>query len=168
MRLATCCSAAWETYGKDDAVYRTEKISPVFFAYIDISVLFFQYHYYKVVSNYLFFSGDQKAGYPPQGAPYPPQGGQPPPQPGYQAQPGYPPAPQPGYPPAPAPHAAHHTTTTTVIATQPRPVIVTGIAFGEIPVSMTCPRCQAQIVTSTVYQDGSFAWLVAAILCFIG
>ena len=138
-------------------------------------MLFFQYHNYKVVSNYLFFPGDQKAGYPPQGAPYPPQGapyppqgGQPPPQPGYQAQPGYPPASQPGYPPAPAPHAAHHTTTTTVIATQPRPVIVTGIAFGEIPVSMTCPRCQAQIVTSTVYQDGSFAWLLAAILCFIG
>ncbi|WP_411027144.1 LITAF-like zinc ribbon domain-containing protein [Salmonella sp. s54925] len=46
--------------------------------------------------------------------------------------------------------------------------MVTGMVFGEIPVSMTCPRCQAQIVTSTIYQDGTLSWFLAAILCFFG
>ncbi|ELU05554.1 hypothetical protein CAPTEDRAFT_140822 [Capitella teleta] len=40
--------------------------------------------------------------------------------------------------------------------------------FRDNPVQTTCPHCQAQILTSTRYEVGGFAWLICAILCIVG
>ncbi|XP_021350481.1 lipopolysaccharide-induced tumor necrosis factor-alpha factor homolog isoform X2 [Mizuhopecten yessoensis] len=40
--------------------------------------------------------------------------------------------------------------------------------YRENPVSMICPFCQAQIVTSTTYVTGTLAWLICGILLLLG
>jgi len=113
-------------------------------------------------------------GYPPAAQPgYPPaQQGYPPAQPGYPpAQPGYPPA-QPGYPPAQpgyqAANPGYTTNTTTIITAQPAVVTTRAVAFYEHPVSMVCPSCQAQVVSSVQYDVGTFAWLLCLLMAFFG
>lgn len=105
-------------------------------------------------------------GYPPPGQPaYPAQPGYPPPQQGYPpAQPGYPP-PQ-GYGPPPPVGAQH--TTTTVIQQQPTTVVIGNAMYGESPVSMACPFCNATIVTSVSYSPGTLAWLACGGLILVG
>jgi len=85
---------------------------------------------------------------------------QPPPYPGPQGQeikqtaPTYPQ--QPGY----------QTQTTTIIQ-QPAQVFV-GLRFLESPVAMTCPFCQASIVTSTVYTNGTLTWIACGGVALMG
>mmetsp|Transcript_5108 Transcript_5108/g.5558 ORF Transcript_5108/g.5558 Transcript_5108/m.5558 type:complete len:146 (-) Transcript_5108:70-507(-) len=40
--------------------------------------------------------------------------------------------------------------------------------LGHNPVGMTCPRCEADIVTKTDKQMGIFMWLIVGILFFVG
>ncbi|XP_031559108.1 cell death-inducing p53-target protein 1 homolog [Actinia tenebrosa] len=108
------------------------------------------------------YPGDpQKNPYPPQQPGYPPQqAGYPPQQPGY---------PQQGYPPS-QPYPAHHQqshNTTTIIQTQPTTTVITPAFFGETPVAMMCPHCQASIVTATEYVPGSLAWIICVVLFFV-
>ncbi|XP_034313425.1 cell death-inducing p53-target protein 1-like isoform X3 [Crassostrea angulata] len=110
------------------------------------------------------YPGNQTKGPEPQ---YPPPGGQPPMQ-GYgqpYGQPGgYPQQPygQPGYgQPAPAQYGQ-----TTVVVAQPTVAMVQ--QFRESPVHTKCPHCQAEIVTATSYETGTFAWIICLVLCFVG
>ncbi|ELU05556.1 hypothetical protein CAPTEDRAFT_140846, partial [Capitella teleta] len=51
------------------------------------------------------------------------------------------------------------------------PVMMTTVIaqnFGEDPVQTWCPNCQTQILTSTQYDVGTYAWLICAILCICG
>lgn len=111
-------------------------------------------------------------GYPQQPG-YQPQPGYPPQQPGYPPQqPGYPPQ-QPGYPPPGqgpqySTQPAYPTTTTTTIVQQPAAVVIAPMGFHESPVAMTCPNCQASIVTATEYTTGTLTWLACLGLCIIG
>lgn len=40
--------------------------------------------------------------------------------------------------------------------------------FREFPVQTVCPKCQATVMTVTVYEVGTLSWLLCAILCLIG
>lgn len=106
----------------------------------------------------------QAGGYPPPAQPAYPQ------QPGYPPQQGYPP-PQAGYPPpqgyAP-PVGAHATHQTTTIIQQPTAVVVGSAVYGESPVSMMCPYCNATIVTSVTYNPGTLTWLACGGLILVG
>ncbi|XP_068699222.1 lipopolysaccharide-induced tumor necrosis factor-alpha factor homolog [Montipora foliosa] len=110
---------------------------------------------------------------PPVHSAYPTQPGYPqgypPAQPGYQ--PGYPPG-QPGYPTPPAygapPQMPQHTTTTTVVQQPPTAVVIGNAMYGESPVSMVCPYCNATIVTSVTYSPGTLAWLACLGLVLVG
>ncbi|XP_033751147.1 LITAF domain-containing protein-like isoform X15 [Pecten maximus] len=91
----------------------------------------------------------QEAGYPAQ--PPPPQGyGQP-----YGAPP---PAGQPGYP--------QQQGQTTVVVAQPAVTVVQ--QFRESPVHTRCPHCQAEVVTATQFETGSFTWIICLVLCIVG
>ena len=96
-------------------------------------------------------------GYPPIGqdppAPQYPPAGPPPAQ--------YPPAGPPpaqynkGYPPQPQP---------------PTVVVVnagsSSIRFTKNPMSMTCPNCHSQILTSVSYEEGTLTWILCLVLFF--
>ncbi|XP_064631004.1 cell death-inducing p53-target protein 1 homolog isoform X2 [Lineus longissimus] len=136
-------------------------------------------------------SENEKGGYPPQG--YPPQqggypGGPPPQQGGYPGGPppqqGYPAPQQGGYPGGPPPqgypqggpppatyqpqgYAGGQPGTTVVVAQQPTAQVVVQ-QFRETSVQTVCPHCQANIMTATVYESGSMAWLICCILFWIG
>lgn len=76
---------------------------------------------------------------------------------GYLRQPGYPVQPGvQGQPPA-----------TTIIHTQPTQVLV-GMRFLENPVAMTCPYCQASIVTATTYENGTMTWIACGGVALMG
>ncbi|XP_022313117.2 lipopolysaccharide-induced tumor necrosis factor-alpha factor homolog isoform X2 [Crassostrea virginica] len=118
------------------------------------------------------YPGNPTKGPEPQ---YPPPGGQPPMQ-GYgqpYGQPGgYPQQPYgqpaygqyPGYG-QPAQTQQYHGQTTVVVA-QPAMAVVQ--QFRETPVHTKCPHCQAEIVTATSYETGTFAWIICLVLCFVG
>ena len=40
--------------------------------------------------------------------------------------------------------------------------------FGESPVNMTCPHCNASIITATTYDTGLLTWLAAGGICLVG
>ena len=73
-------------------------------------------------------------------------------QPWYGVQPGY--GPQPGY----GQQAA------TVVVTQPMMMM----PMRDVPVNMTCPSCQNQIITSTSQETGTMTWVACLVLCLIG
>jgi len=54
----------------------------------------------------------------------------------------------------------------TVIVQQPTSVSFQH--FGELPVQMVCPTCQATVVTGIEYDSGTLTWLVCAVLCLVG
>lgn len=89
----------------------------------------------------------------PEPGAYPPQG-QAPPQ-GY-AQPYGQPV-QPGY--------AQQGQTTVVLA---QPAVTVVQQFREAPVHTRCPHCQAEVVTATQYETGTFAWIICLVLCLVG
>ncbi|XP_021374460.1 cell death-inducing p53-target protein 1 homolog isoform X10 [Mizuhopecten yessoensis] len=90
----------------------------------------------------------QESGYPAQ--PPPPQG---------YAQPyGAPPQGQPGY--------SQQQGQTTVVVAQPAVTVVQ--QFRESPVHTRCPHCQAEVVTATQYETGTFTWIICLVLCIVG
>ncbi|KAL8582669.1 hypothetical protein ACOMHN_064579 [Nucella lapillus] len=96
-------------------------------------------------------------GYP---GPYDAKMGAPPPagQPAYGQPPyGQPAYGQPGYGPSGQ---------TTVVVTQPALAVVQ--TFRESPVHTRCPHCQAEVVTGTQYETGTFTWIICFILCLVG
>ncbi|XP_076450920.1 LITAF domain-containing protein-like [Babylonia areolata] len=102
--------------------------------------------------------------YPP-----PPSAYQPPP-PGYQPPPpGYQPPP-PGYQPGPGMHG-HPSGSTTVVVTQPG---LFGAQPGgtcryrEVPCLVVCQYCNATVTTTTCYSVGTFTWLAAGLILFLG
>lgn len=56
---------------------------------------------------------------------------------------------------------------TTIIHTQPTQLLV-GMRFFENPVAMTCPYCQASIVTATTYEPGSLTWIACGGVALMG
>ncbi|XP_060063452.1 LITAF domain-containing protein-like [Ylistrum balloti] len=79
------------------------------------------------------------------------------------------PPPPPGYtqPQQPMGYPTQQSAQHTVIVTNPgyaQPINI----FRESPVSMACPFCNAQIVTSTSYVTGTLAWLLCGILILLG
>ena len=77
---------------------------------------------------------------------------------------GYAPPPQ-QYPPGQYPPGPQHTQTTVVMA---QPTVAVMQQFRESPVHTRCPHCQAEVVTGTTYESGTFAWIICVILCVIG
>ncbi|XP_048762276.1 cell death-inducing p53-target protein 1-like isoform X5 [Ostrea edulis] len=55
---------------------------------------------------------------------------------------------------------------TTVVVAQPALTMVQ--QFRETPVHTKCPHCQAEIVTATSYETGTFAWIICLVLCLVG
>lgn len=55
---------------------------------------------------------------------------------------------------------------TTVVVAQPPVTVVQ--QFRETPVHTRCPHCQAEVVTATSYETGTFAWIICLVLCLIG
>ena len=70
-----------------------------------------------------------------------------------------------GYYPA-QPGAPGQGPPTTVVVTQPTVAVVQ--TFRESPVHTRCPHCQAEVVTGTMYETGTFAWIICVVLCVIG
>lgn len=56
---------------------------------------------------------------------------------------------------------------TTIIHTQPAQLLV-GMRFFENPQAMTCPYCQASIVTATVYEPGTLTWIACGGVALMG
>ncbi|XP_056019494.1 cell death-inducing p53-target protein 1 homolog isoform X4 [Ostrea edulis] len=99
-------------------------------------------------------------GYPPPGQAPPMQGyGQPYGQPQQGAYPQQPYG-QPGYG-----QPAQYGQTTVVVA---QPALTMVQQFRETPVHTKCPHCQAEIVTATSYETGTFAWIICLVLCLVG
>jgi len=65
-------------------------------------------------------------------------------------------------------HQPYMQNTTTVITSQPAMVQAVHMMFQEYPVALTCPSCQAQVVTAVDYQVGTFAWLLCLGMSFLG
>ena len=115
---------------------------------------------------------NQMAAPPPynQNGQYPPAGQNPPPPRQYHAtQPAYPPLQEkgrmpPGYPQQPPQHVQN---LTTIITAQPAIVVGAPIMFHEFPVSLTCPSCQAQVISAVQYEAGSLAWLLCVVIFFV-
>lgn len=116
----------------------------------------------------------EKSGYPPPQpcAPpppgYPTPAAYPPPPPGTIHPQGYGPPP-PGYgPPPPSgygpPPPMGQPGQTTVIV-QPSVAIAN---FSDNPIQLRCPKCNAEIMTSTHYETGTLSWILCLILCFFG
>ncbi|KAL8573745.1 hypothetical protein ACOMHN_019019 [Nucella lapillus] len=117
---------------------------------------------------------DAKMGAPPPaayGAPPPPGSypayGAPPPPGSYPGQPAYgqPPYGQPAYG-QPVQPGYGPSGQTTVVVTQPALAVVQ--TFRESPVHTRCPHCQAEVVTGTQYETGTFTWIICFILCLVG
>ncbi|XP_062581008.1 cell death-inducing p53-target protein 1 homolog isoform X2 [Saccostrea cucullata] len=106
-------------------------------------------------------------GYPPPGQQPPMQGyGQPYGQPGQPG--GYPQQPygQPAYGQYPGYGQPQGYGQTTVVVAQPALTMVQ--QFRETPVHTRCPHCQAEVVTATSYETGTFAWIICLVLCLVG
>lgn len=58
--------------------------------------------------------------------------------------------------------------TPTQVLTYGSPTVLLKRVLHEDPVQMRCPYCQADIVTSTKYKNGSGTWLASAVMCCIG
>ncbi|XP_048762280.1 LITAF domain-containing protein-like isoform X2 [Ostrea edulis] len=89
------------------------------------------------------------------------QAGIAPPPPGY----GVPP-PAAGYQPAyqQQPMVAGQSSVT--VLTQPG--IMVSQQYREVPVRTKCPACHAEVLTSTSFETGTFAWVIALVLCLFG
>ncbi|XP_041363011.1 cell death-inducing p53-target protein 1 homolog isoform X2 [Gigantopelta aegis] len=119
------------------------------------------------------YPSDQKGGAPPPAYGPPPAGYGPPPggQPGYgpppaqygYGQPGqYPPT---GQPAQPGYYPQNQQATTVVVA---QPTIAVVQQYRESPVHTRCPYCQAEVMTGTHYETGTFTWVICLILALVG
>lgn len=97
----------------------------------------------------------------PQGYGPPPPGYGPPPPSGYGPPP---PMGQPGMYGPPSGMYGPPPGQTTVIV-QPSVAIAN---FSDNPIQLRCPKCNAEIMTSTHYETGTLSWILCLILCFFG
>ncbi|KAJ8310161.1 hypothetical protein KUTeg_012030 [Tegillarca granosa] len=67
----------------------------------------------------------------------------------------------------PPPPAYPGQTATHTVVYQPAPMIH-AVVYRESPVRTKCPSCQADIVTSTTYETGTFTWVICLVLAFFG
>ena len=58
--------------------------------------------------------------------------------------------------------------TTTVIHHPPTQTVFVGLKFLENPTAMTCPYCQASIVTATAYENGTLTWIACGGVALMG
>ncbi|CAG5114504.1 unnamed protein product [Candidula unifasciata] len=72
---------------------------------------------------------------------------------------------QPGYGQGYGVQSASYNNTTTIV-TQPTIAVIQ--VYRESPVRTMCPHCQADVVTATHYETGTFTWLACVIICFFG
>ncbi|KAL5018827.1 hypothetical protein ScPMuIL_004549 [Solemya velum] len=79
--------------------------------------------------------------------------------------PGPPPGPPAGPPPAYGFNNLYGQHSTTIVQ---QPVVTLVQRFTATPVHTVCPTCRSSIVTSTEYEVGTFAWIAAAIIFFLG
>lgn len=56
---------------------------------------------------------------------------------------------------------------TTIIHTQPTHIVM-GMRFFGDPTAMTCPYCQASIVTGTTYVSGTLTWIACGGVALMG
>lgn len=70
-----------------------------------------------------------------------------------------------GYQPGYQPMTAGQSSVTVI--TQPG-IMIAGQQFREHPVRTKCPACQAEVMTSTSFETGTFAWVIALVLCLFG
>eukprot|EP00794_Sanderia_malayensis_P004849 gene4849-5484_t len=88
-----------------------------------------------------------------------------------QPPPGYSQPPPPGYNQAQHPPQGYNQgpppATTTVVMAQPV-ITVPHVAFNTFPVQITCPRCQANVMTAVTMQNGLMVWLAAGGMCLVG
>ena len=78
----------------------------------------------------------------------------------------------PGYdikrsPPAYQQQPGYQAVATTTVIQQPNQVLI-GMRFFENPIAMICPYCQASIVTSTIYTNGTLAWIACGGVALMG
>lgn len=94
----------------------------------------------------------EKQQYPPQNTgPYPPQ------------EPfGYPPLKETPQRPS------YGSNTTAVITSQPAVVQAVPLIFHEVPMSVICPSCHAQVITVVRYETGTLAWVLCCIMFWLG
>lgn len=53
----------------------------------------------------------------------------------------------------------------TTVIVQPSVAIAN---FSDNPIQLRCPKCNAEIMTSTHYETGTLSWILCLILCFFG
>lgn len=122
----------------------------------------------------------EKSGYPPPQpcAPpppgYPTPAAYPPPPPGTihpqgygPPPPGYGPPPPSGYGPPPPmgqPGMYGPPSGQTTVIVQPSVAIAN---FSDNPIQLRCPKCNAEIMTSTHYETGTLSWILCLILLFL-
>lgn len=46
-------------------------------------------------------------------------------------------------------------------------VVVQQPAFGDVPVQTTCPQCHSTVTTTVTKQNGTFAYLIALLVCLV-
>ena len=65
-----------------------------------------------------------------------------------------------GYPAPPA---------QTVVVQQPATVVVgAGVGMlGERPQNIVCPTCKQNVMTQTIYNNGTLTWLLVVVLCLL-
>ncbi|XP_077979875.1 LITAF domain-containing protein-like [Glandiceps talaboti] len=76
----------------------------------------------------------------------------------------------PGQQAPPPPYQSQmYSNNTVVVANQPAAMTMVNVVnFGSSPVSMTCPHCRQQIVSSVYFEVGTMAWLICFFLWFVG
>eukprot|EP00794_Sanderia_malayensis_P004848 gene4848-5483_t len=77
-----------------------------------------------------------------------------------------PPPQQTGYGQPPATTTPQQTQHTVVMAQSV--ITVPRIAFNTFPVQITCPRCQANVMTAVTMQNGLMVWLSVGGICLFG
>ena len=122
--------------------------------------------------------------YPPPAFPGPPgnetnQPGEP----GFPQQPGFPAPPPPAFPGPPGHEARHPGGHVGIypqqpgchpvqghpaITQQPTHVVLGTMRLLENPVAMTCPYCQASIVTATMYEPSTLTWIACGTVAIMG
>ena len=73
------------------------------------------------------------------------------------------------YPPQQPPQQQPSNTsynTTTIVTNQPAKAAAAPVIFRENPISMQCPSCHTEIITSVHYHVGTFTWMFCLLLCF--
>ena len=82
----------------------------------------------------------------------------------------YPPQEPFGYPPLndTSQKPSYGANTTTIITSQPAVGQAVPLIFHEVPMSVRCPSCHAQVITVVRYETGTLAWVLCCIMFLFG